>query len=178
MNKNSSSVESLLREGEAPVHITRRRAFKFAGLGLLGLGLFKRTGEAISLQTGGIIVQVALSKVGLPYQWGATDISKSADCSLLTQWAYSMVGIRLPRTAAEQYSACRYCALPYTPGVLLFFATNPNAPRAITHVAIGCGSNGNMVSANSEPSPGKVTLVPNWAQNSYWRPKFLTAASL
>ncbi len=40
----------------------------------------------------------ALSQVGVPYMWGAEEPGVGFDCSGLVQWAYSKVGIRLPRT--------------------------------------------------------------------------------
>ena len=40
----------------------------------------------------------ALSQVGVPYVWGAESPGVGFDCSGLVQWAYSKVGIVLPRT--------------------------------------------------------------------------------
>jgi cell wall-associated NlpC family hydrolase len=49
----------------------------------------------------GAAVQAALSRIGDPYEWGATGAS-SFDCSGLMQWSYARAGVQLPRTSQEQ----------------------------------------------------------------------------
>ncbi|MQY27111.1 hypothetical protein NRB56_26930 [Nocardia sp. RB56] len=46
-------------------------------------------------------LDVARSKIGAEYVWGASGPS-NFDCSGLVQWAYKQVGIDLPRTSFEQ----------------------------------------------------------------------------
>ena len=47
------------------------------------------------------IVDVAATKIGAPYVWGATG-PNAFDCSGLTTWAYAQVGKHIPRTSYAQ----------------------------------------------------------------------------
>ncbi|WP_199254763.1 C40 family peptidase [Mycolicibacterium mengxianglii] len=49
----------------------------------------------------GIAVRAALSRLGMPYVWGATGPDRF-DCSGLVQWAYRQAGIGLDRTTYDQ----------------------------------------------------------------------------
>jgi cell wall-associated NlpC family hydrolase len=65
--------------------------------------------------------QVALKYRGVPYRWGGTEPS-GFDCSGFVQHVYSQVGLKLPRSAAQQYEH----GIPVSrddlrPGDLVFF---------------------------------------------------------
>jgi cell wall-associated NlpC family hydrolase len=99
----------------------------------------------------------ALSRVGMPYVWGAAGPT-SFDCSGLVQWSFRQAGIVMPRVAADQ--ARTGPSVPVRdlqPGDLLFYHTDPTAPGYISHVAIYLGG-GKMEQA---PEPGMdVEVVP------------------
>jgi hypothetical protein len=78
----------------------------------------------------------AISLLGKPYVWGGADLT-GFDCSGLVRFIYDQVGIPVPRTAAEQFSAAKPIDLAgLKPGDLLFFRTRG---QRISHVAIYTG---------------------------------------
>ncbi len=99
----------------------------------------------------------AVSRVGMPYVWGAAGPT-SFDCSGLVQWSFAQAGVVMPRVAADQ--ARTGPSVPVSqlaPGDLLFYHTDPTAPDYISHVAIYLGA-GKMIQA---PEPGmNVEVVP------------------
>lgn len=50
-------------------------------------------------------VNKAMSQLGVPYVYGSEQEGKGFDCSGLTQWAYGQIGVKLPRTVAQQAEA-------------------------------------------------------------------------
>ncbi len=52
-------------------------------------------------------LQVAKNQVGDPYRYGA-DGPSAFDCSGLTEYAYKMAGLRLPRSSDAQYQHVRH----------------------------------------------------------------------
>lgn len=46
--------------------------------------------------------RAGLNFIGTPYVWGGNDINKGIDCSAFVKTLYGEIGIKLPRTAAEQ----------------------------------------------------------------------------
>lgn len=122
--------------------------------------------EALAAQYGGGesstlsgAAQLALSQVGVPYQWGGSTPQQGFDCSGLVQWAYGMSGIKLPRTSELQWATLPHLPpnSPLVTGDLVFFGP-PDAP---THVGIYLG-NGFMVDA---PHTGSTVRVEpyNWS---------------
>ncbi|HEY9244660.1 MAG TPA: C40 family peptidase [Streptosporangiaceae bacterium] len=110
------------------------------------------------------MLRAALSRVGLPYVWGAAGPS-SFDCSGLVQWSFAQAGIAMPRVAADQ--ARTGPAVPVSqlqPGDLLFYRTDPTAPAYVSHVAIYLGK-GLEVQA---PQPGEnVQVIPLWLGSEF-----------
>ncbi len=103
------------------------------------------------------MLSAALSRLGMPYVWGAAG-PRSFDCSGLVQWSFAQAGIVMPRVAADQ--ARTGPSVPVKDlqaGDLLFYHTDPTAPDYISHVAIYLG-HGKMLQA---PEPGEyVEIVP------------------
>jgi hypothetical protein len=116
-----------------------------------------RPGRALAQPVIDVVLRAAMSRLGVPYRWGATG-PDAFDCSGLVGWAYRQAGIALPRTAAQLWYAgphVRYADA--RPGDLLFWAYDPTAPGFIDHVALYAG-NGLMIVA---PHTGAVvTLRP------------------
>jgi hypothetical protein len=102
-------------------------------------------------------LKAAVSRVGMPYVWGAAGPT-SFDCSGLVQWSLARAGVLMPRVAADQARTGPAVAVSrLQPGDLLFYHTDPTAPGYISHVAIYLGK-GLMIQA---PEPGMdVEVVP------------------
>jgi cell wall-associated NlpC family hydrolase len=95
-------------------------------------------------------LKAALSRVGMPYVWGAAG-PRSFDCSGLVQWSMRQAGIVMPRVAVDQArTGPRVPLSQLAVGDLLFYHTDATAPTYISHVAIYLG-HGLMVQA---PEPG------------------------
>lgn len=110
-------------------------------------------------------VEVAKSKVGNRYIWGATG-PYSFDCSGLVYYSYSQAGVRLNRTSRYQYNHGYSVSFNnMKPGDLMFFGRSQGS---IYHVAMYVG-NGRMVHA-STPSRGVVndTIYSNWVSRELY----------
>jgi cell wall-associated NlpC family hydrolase len=136
-----------------PLAVTRRAA----ATGRAGGAQPTRTGYALTRSQVVTMLKAAVSRLGMPYVWGAAG-PRSFDCSGLVQWSFAQAGIAMPRVAADQALTG-----PFVPvrrlraGDLLFYHTDPTAPRYISHVAIYLGD-GWMIQA---PQPGEsVQIVP------------------
>lgn len=83
-------------------------------------------------------LNVAASKQGSPYQWGAAGPYRF-DCSGLTLYSFRRAGKRLPRTAAAQYNSTRHIsASARRAGDLVFFHSGSSG-SSVYHVGIYAG---------------------------------------
>lgn len=97
-------------------------------------------------------VQIAMSKIGKPYRYGASG-PNAFDCSGLVQWTYRQLGVSLPRTSRAMAGVGRPVSKSdLRPGDLVFFY------KPISHVAIYIG-NGKIVHASTSGSPVKVSSL-------------------
>jgi cell wall-associated NlpC family hydrolase len=110
------------------------------------------------------LIHTALSLVGTPYVWGGADTS-GFDCSGFTYYAFSRLGIRIPRTADAQFAAGRPIVGDPLPGDLVFFQTYD---YGASHVGIYLG-NGRFVN-----SIGANVHVASFA-SPYFRSRYLGA---
>jgi cell wall-associated NlpC family hydrolase len=125
-------VHVLLARGRARRRLMALRALRYRmlhhhGSGLAGLRQSSADGRA------GIAVRAALSRLGLPYVWGATGPDQF-DCSGLVQWSYAQAGLHLDRTTYQQINdGIPVPRLQVRPGDLVF----PHAG----HVQLAIGNN-------------------------------------
>jgi cell wall-associated NlpC family hydrolase len=114
------------------------------------------------------IVRTAKRQIGVPYKMGGLT-PRGFDCSGLTMFSYRKNGLRIPRTASQQYRFGRQVVLrDARPGDLVFFNTSG---RRISHVGLYVGK-GVFVHA---PSSGS-TVREDTLKNPYWRTHFRGAA--
>jgi NlpC/P60 family len=89
------------------------------------------------------LIGYASAEIGEPYVFGAEGPG-SFDCSGLMQWVFAKVGIKLPRTAAQQQAFTKPVTGKPQPGDLVFWG------RPASHVGLYIGG-GKMIDA---PHPG------------------------
>jgi cell wall-associated NlpC family hydrolase len=87
---------------------------------------------------GAVALQWALAQIGTPYVWGGESPGVGFDCSGLTQAAYAVAGITLPRVAQDQYDDTPKvpAGVPLDPGDLVFFG---GASSSVDHVGLYVG---------------------------------------
>lgn len=113
---------------------------------------------------------VAESMQGRPYAWGGVTPG-GFDCSGLVYYAYSEAGVRVPRTARQQYKAVRPLYVhQLAPGDLVFFAMPGRFPA---HVGVYLGENRFVHALNKS----KPVLISNLDDN-YWQSRLIRAGSL
>jgi cell wall-associated NlpC family hydrolase len=97
----------------------------------------------------------AISLLGAPYEWGGNGPA-TFDCSGLVRFIHDQLGIFVPRTAAEQYSAATPVDIDdLEPGDLQFFRIKG---RTISHVAIYTGE-GRFVHAPQTGRPVELRML-------------------
>ncbi len=111
-----------------------------------------------------VAVDAALSKVGSPYQWGATG-PNAFDCSGLMVWAWSQAGVSLPRTSSGQFSNVRRISRSELQPGDLVFSGSPN----VHHVGMYIG-NGQIVHAPRSGVPVEVRSMQRPDIQGYGRP--------
>ncbi|GGV23330.1 glycoside hydrolase [Streptomyces filipinensis] len=105
-------------------------------------------------------LQVAASKKGAPYQWGATGPHRF-DCSGLTLYSFKKAGKSLPRTAAQQYNKTHHISAGgRKAGDLVFF----HSGSSVYHVGIYAG-HGKIWHA---PRTGDVVRLQKIWTKSVW----------
>lgn len=104
------------------------------------------------------IVNRTMMELGTPYVWGGTNLVTGVDCSGLVQSVYGQLGIRLPRTAQEQYeygtrTMGRQVGLnQLVPGDLVAWKGGYDRGRYIGHIAVYAGG-GQIIEAPTQGVP-------------------------
>ena len=93
--------------------------------------------EAMTSHSRHRVVNVAASKAGTPYRYGASGPG-AFDCSGFTKWVFSRLGRHLPRTSSAQAGAVRHVGRSQRhKGDLVFFRSGGH----VYHVGIYAGNN-------------------------------------
>jgi len=115
-------------------------------------------------------VQVARSKIGAPYVWGAEGPG-AFDCSGLVLWVYAQLGIQVPRTAQQQFDwAVPVEPSQLQPGDLVFYENTYASSDRVTHVGIYVGGGMVVMATNSGGFVREVSL-----SDPYWSAHFASA---
>jgi len=115
-------------------------------------------------------VALARSRIGAPYVWGAAG-PDAFDCSGLVFWAYTQLGVQVPRTAQPQFE----WALPIEPsqlqpGDLVFFQGTWATSDPISHVGMYTGNGMVVMATDTGDFVREVAL-----SNPYWSAHFAAA---
>lgn len=102
--------------------------------------------EPTPVSRGQQIVDIARTKIGSPYVYGAAG-PNAFDCSGFTSWVYAQAGISIPRTSQAQAAAGQRVAISdLQPGDIVVYY------GGASHVAIYAG-NGQIIDALNSGSP-------------------------
>jgi cell wall-associated NlpC family hydrolase len=107
----------------------------------------------------------AMRFLGTPYVFGGTSAG-GFDCSGYVQHVFAMLGLRVPRTADEQYAAAHRILGSMRPGDLVFFQTYE---RGASHVGIYLGHDRFIHSSSSKG------VVVSSLHDNYWNARYLGA---
>ena len=113
------------------------------------------------------LVDLAKSKMGCKYVWGATG-PNTFDCSGLMLWCHKQMGISIPRTSLEQSRSGKAVSKSdLQVGDLVFFKTT-SAP--VGHVGMYIG-NGQFIHAPNKNKPVKIDSL----SSSYYSSRYVNA---
>jgi cell wall-associated NlpC family hydrolase len=116
---------------------------------------------------GARLVRVATGLIGAPYRYGG-ESPRGFDCSGLVFYSFDRVGVKVPRTAAEQRRvAQRVKRDALVPGDLVFFRTSA---RRVDHVGIYTGD-GRFIHAPRRGHP----VSYGYLDDPYYRSHFVSA---
>jgi cell wall-associated NlpC family hydrolase len=124
-------------------------------------------GQGPSIATadrGAAALLAAESRIGSPYRYGGAG-PDAFDCSGLVAYAYGQVGIKVPRTAAQQYALAR--PVPrrdLRPGDLVFFRLSG---RAVSHVGIYAGEDQFVHAPQTGGEVRMASLDDEWYSERY-----------
>ena len=113
------------------------------------------------------LLRKAKSLLGSPYRYGGGS-PRGFDCSGFSQFVFSSVNVKLPRTSRTQARIGKIVSKRNArPGDLIFFA---NRKGVVNHVGIILSAeNGELVMIHAG-SKGVTTVDIN--RSNYWRPRF------
>lgn len=105
----------------------------------------------------GIVVNAALSQLGVPYRFARSIPGVAFDCSGLTKYAWGMAGVHLPHQSRHQFSTTNRIPKEHAQAGDLIYYYSP-----ISHVGIYLGD-GRLVHAPATGDVVKISAV-NWGR--------------
>jgi cell wall-associated NlpC family hydrolase len=111
------------------------------------------------------VIRIAEKLKGTPYRYGGVT-PKGFDCSGLVHYAYSKVGLSIPRTTRDQYRASQRLSLENAqPGDLLFFRIDS---RKLSHVGLYAGDGRFIHASTTQKRVADASL-----EEPYWRKRLI-----
>jgi cell wall-associated NlpC family hydrolase len=133
------------------LHQTQVRVAIPTGVGPTSMG---NQGSDLDTQAANLVHKY----LGVKYTWGGTSAATGFDCSGLVQTVWKQLGIKVPRTSQEQFTAGKPVA-KLQPGDAVFFVGSDGTADAPGHEGLYIG-NGKYIAA---PHTGAVVSVFNLA---------------
>ncbi|MCK9927848.1 NlpC/P60 family protein [Frankia sp. Mgl5] len=119
------------------------------------------TGETVSVEALGPVIEFMRSQIGKPYVWGATGPG-AWDCSSLVQAAYRTIGLSIPRVTTDQLAfGPRVSGVDPQPGDLLFIPGSDGTALAPGHVGMYVG-NGQVIAAKGARWGVVLSELSDW----------------
>jgi len=113
------------------------------------------------------IIEIAKTKLGRRYVWGAVGQRGTFDCSGFTSYVYKKKGINIPRTSLRQSRYGKYIARrALKKGDLIFFDTSKRRKGYVNHVGIYIG-NGEFIHASSAKKKVVVSKLSKFYAQRY-----------
>ena len=113
------------------------------------------------------IINIAKTKLGRRYVWGAVGKGGTFDCSGFTSYVYKKNGINIPRTSLNQSKYGKYVSRGnLKKGDLIFFDTSKRRKGYVNHVGIYLG-NGKFIHASSAKKKVVVSSLSKFYAQRY-----------
>ena len=113
------------------------------------------------------IINVAKTKLGRKYVWGAVGQRGTFDCSGFTSYVFRKNGINIPRTSLNQSKYGKYVTRAnLKKGDLIFFDTSKRRKGYVNHVGIYLG-NGQFIHASSAKKKVVVSNLSKFYSQRY-----------
>jgi len=113
------------------------------------------------------IINIAKTKLGRRYVWGAIGQGGTFDCSGFTSYVYKKNGIHIPRTSRNQARYGKYVSRNnLKKGDLIFFDTSKRRKGYVNHVGIYLG-NGKFIHASSAQKKVVVSSLSKFYAKRY-----------
>jgi len=113
------------------------------------------------------IINIAKTKLGRKYVWGAVGQRGTFDCSGFTSYVYRKNGINIPRTSRNQSKFGKYVSRTnLKKGDLIFFDTSKRRKGYVNHVGIYLG-NGKFIHASSAKKKVVVSNLSKFYAQRY-----------
>jgi cell wall-associated NlpC family hydrolase len=126
------------------------------------------TPAQVEATSGEKVVSIAAGLLGTPYRYGGESPRAGFDCSGLVFYSFEQMGLKVPRTAADQRKAAeRIGRGDLEPGDLVFFRSSKGR---VDHVGIYAGE-GRFIHA---PNSGSVVSYA-YLDDPYYRTHFVSA---
>jgi cell wall-associated NlpC family hydrolase len=118
------------------------------------------------------IVAFAKTLIGVPYQYGSSDVSVGFDCSGFITYVFSHFGITVPRSSVEFTNLGEKIEVPASkPGDLILFTGTDAGNRVVGHMGIVTGNTDSLRFIHA--TSGKQSSVTISTLGKYYEERFV-----